>query len=348
MIFPVTLIPGYTHSFLLLLFFTFISLVVFLITLNTGFIHPFLHHLFFCFLFLLLFPNFMLSFRSSLLMNLPSVSNRHSERLMTHRIPLSNNAYTTILSEYALTLDAYEEIKDAFSESLDAALQEVSRTDKIILLGDFNARVGSNILQPEKPKPPLHSMLPVLNKHQNESNLLNVCQSLLAPPTDVNDQQEIDSLWDSTILAIRTSCNAIAPVRFPDGSTLLKEKEEILARWAEHFKELLNRDMLIDSSALDELPTLPGLLELNSVPTSDKSGTLQGGEVRSTRREAIPVSSAACQFRTVHVSLPPVPESLSFMDWAAVSFGSSQKTDIEGWTVSSSAMTDSQEGWKEG
>ncbi|CAE1322703.1 unnamed protein product [Acanthosepion pharaonis] len=42
------------------------------------------------------------------------------------------------------------------------------------------------------------------------------------------------------------------------------EKEEILARCAEHFKELLNKDMPIDSSALDELLTLPGLPDLDS------------------------------------------------------------------------------------
>ncbi|CAE1176865.1 unnamed protein product [Acanthosepion pharaonis] len=41
------------------------------------------------------------------------------------------------------------------------------------------------------------------------------------------------------------------------------------------------------------------------------------------------------------VSLTPVPESLSFADQTAVSFGSPQKTDEDGTTASSSAMTGS-------
>lgn len=80
--------------------------------------------------------------------------------------------------------------------------------------------------------------------------------------------------YDSINRIFGHSRNAIAPVRSADGSTLLKEKGEILARWAEHFKELLNRDMPIDSSALDELPTHPGLPEPDSVLTLDEVNSI--------------------------------------------------------------------------
>ena len=65
-----------------------------------------------------------------------------SERLMTLRVPLVNSEYITILSCYAPTLDADEEIKDQFYESLHETLCRIKRSDKILLLGDFNARVG--------------------------------------------------------------------------------------------------------------------------------------------------------------------------------------------------------------
>ena len=58
---------------------------------------------------------------------------------MTLGIPLSKNRFVTVLSVYGPTLDSSE---DVFSQQLDSTLQETPRTDKIILLGDLNARVG--------------------------------------------------------------------------------------------------------------------------------------------------------------------------------------------------------------
>ncbi len=62
---------------------------------------------------------------------------------MTWRIPLGKGHYATLISAYAPTLDAEEGIKDAFYESLDTVLLKVPHTDKLVLLGDFNARVGT-------------------------------------------------------------------------------------------------------------------------------------------------------------------------------------------------------------
>ncbi|XP_077091366.1 uncharacterized protein LOC143742394 [Siphateles boraxobius] len=82
--------------------------------------------------------------KSRLLLNIPESPVGISKRLMTWRIPLAKVRYATLLSAYAPTLDAEESIKDVFYESLDAALLKVPHTDKLVLMGDFNARVGSN------------------------------------------------------------------------------------------------------------------------------------------------------------------------------------------------------------
>ncbi|KAJ4947020.1 hypothetical protein JOQ06_009062 [Pogonophryne albipinna] len=50
----------------------------------------------------------------------------------------------TVISAYAPTLDAQDEVKEAFYADLDKTLSEVPKEDKLILLGDFNARVGRN------------------------------------------------------------------------------------------------------------------------------------------------------------------------------------------------------------
>ena len=58
---------------------------------------------------------------------------------MIWRIPLVKGRFATLISAYAPTLDADENIKDAFYESLDAALSKIPDSDKLVLMGDFNA-----------------------------------------------------------------------------------------------------------------------------------------------------------------------------------------------------------------
>ena len=67
-----------------------------------------------------------------------------SERLMKMRLPLCQGRQATILSCYAPTLLATDEDKDSFYELIDAEIQRVPAADKLILLGDFNARVGTD------------------------------------------------------------------------------------------------------------------------------------------------------------------------------------------------------------
>ena len=66
------------------------------------------------------------------------------ERLMTLRIPLPKSSGLFIISAYAPTMTNSEEIKDRFYENLRKILLKVSPKDSILLLGDFNARVGSD------------------------------------------------------------------------------------------------------------------------------------------------------------------------------------------------------------
>ena len=82
--------------------------------------------------------------RSSLLNHLPETPVGVSERLMTLRIPLAAKRYATVVSAYAPTLPSAENIKDEFYDLLDRTLRSIPQADKIILLGDFNARVGTN------------------------------------------------------------------------------------------------------------------------------------------------------------------------------------------------------------
>ena len=67
-----------------------------------------------------------------------------NDRLMTLRLPLSGNKHATIVSAYAPTMTNPDEVKDKFYNDLDDIISATPRTDKLILLGDFNARVDTD------------------------------------------------------------------------------------------------------------------------------------------------------------------------------------------------------------
>ncbi|XP_037794156.1 uncharacterized protein LOC119589633 [Penaeus monodon] len=58
--------------------------------------------------------------------------------------PSTFSGPVNILSVHAPTLCSSAEIKDQFYEELDATIRDIPATDQLYLLGDFNARVGSD------------------------------------------------------------------------------------------------------------------------------------------------------------------------------------------------------------
>lgn len=67
----------------------------------------------------------------------------HNERLLSLRIPLVRNEHVHIITAYAPTLVSDEDKKDRFYSELTEILRGIDPRDKVLLLGDFNARVGA-------------------------------------------------------------------------------------------------------------------------------------------------------------------------------------------------------------
>ncbi|XP_016345583.1 uncharacterized protein LOC107691490, partial [Sinocyclocheilus anshuiensis] len=82
--------------------------------------------------------------KNYLVCKLASLPKDVNDRLMTLYLPLPSGKQATLISAYAPTMTNLDEVKDKFYEDLDALLSSVKRTDRLILLGDFNARVGSD------------------------------------------------------------------------------------------------------------------------------------------------------------------------------------------------------------
>ena len=65
-----------------------------------------------------------------------------SDRIMTMRIPLTKDRNATIVSAYTPTMTNPEENKETFYSQLKGTLRNIPSTDKLLLIGDFNSRIG--------------------------------------------------------------------------------------------------------------------------------------------------------------------------------------------------------------
>ena len=80
--------------------------------------------------------------RTSIASKLENLPTGHSDRIISMRLPLRNQQYATLFSVYSPTLLADPAVKDKFYSDLRSLVQSSPADDKVIILGDFNARVG--------------------------------------------------------------------------------------------------------------------------------------------------------------------------------------------------------------
>ena len=64
--------------------------------------------------------------------------------MMTLRVPLSNGRWCTVIAVYAPTMTNSPETLNQFYHELNKTLRSVPAPDKIIIIWDFNARVGQD------------------------------------------------------------------------------------------------------------------------------------------------------------------------------------------------------------
>ncbi|BHF76894.1 hypothetical protein SprV_0501999400 [Sparganum proliferum] len=83
--------------------------------------------------------------RNDIVGRLPCLPQSINDRLMSLRLPLRRGGkFATIISAYAPPMTSPDAARDKFYEDLHALLATVSKADKLIVLGDFNARVGTD------------------------------------------------------------------------------------------------------------------------------------------------------------------------------------------------------------
>ncbi|BHF77929.1 hypothetical protein SprV_0602103900 [Sparganum proliferum] len=81
------------------------------------------------------------------------------------------------------------------------------------------------------------------------------------------DRNEWNNFFAATKAVYGPSTKGTAPLLSADGSTLLTERTQILQRWAEHFRGVLNRPSAISDAAIDRLPQVETNADLDLPPS---------------------------------------------------------------------------------
>nr|VZI47488.1 unnamed protein product [Spirometra erinaceieuropaei] len=82
--------------------------------------------------------------RKNIVGRLPCLPQGTNDRLMSLRLPLWGGKFATIISAHVPTITSPDAARDKFYEGRHALLASVSKVDKLIVLGDFNARAGTD------------------------------------------------------------------------------------------------------------------------------------------------------------------------------------------------------------
>ncbi|XP_024052555.2 uncharacterized protein LOC112104472, partial [Terrapene carolina triunguis] len=85
-----------------------------------------------------------LAIKTLLMHQLPDLPVGINERLLKLCFPLNAKHHVTIISAYAPTLTCSDNSKEQFYEDLDRLIKATPVTDKLLLLGDFNAQVRAD------------------------------------------------------------------------------------------------------------------------------------------------------------------------------------------------------------
>ena len=82
--------------------------------------------------------------RNSITSKLDGLPTGHSDCIMSMGLPLEGKQHLTLFSVYTLTLLADPADKDSFYSNLHRLLYNTPAVDKVLIAGDFNARVGKD------------------------------------------------------------------------------------------------------------------------------------------------------------------------------------------------------------
>ena len=131
--------------------------------------------------------------KTSIASKLEDLPTGHSDRIMSMRLPLRKKQYASLFSVYATALQAEPAEKDNVYSELRSLLQSIPADDKLLILDDFNARVGQDVVTWKR----ILGRHGVGNCNDNERLLLEFCteQQLVITNTIFQQKHSLKTTW---------------------------------------------------------------------------------------------------------------------------------------------------------
>ncbi|XP_033111734.1 uncharacterized protein LOC117112703 [Anneissia japonica] len=273
-----------------------------------------------------------------------------SERIISLRLS-SKGGFVNIINVYAPTLYANEQDKDTFYDCLNEILARVPHGEKLFIVGDLNARVGSDrvswpmclgyhgVGRINENGPRLlelcaqrelcitntyfqgkhrhkvswrhlrsghwHQLDLIITRRRDLPSVLHTrtyhsadCDtdhSLVISKT-ASDKGDLRMMYEGIKKAIGPTIIKTAPLKSLNGE-VLTDKNKQMSRWVEHYLELYSTETDISQVALDTLPQLPVMGELDHEPSvlelSQAIDSLANG--KAPGKDGIPAEILKCR-----------------------------------------------------
>uniref|UniRef100_A0A183SGZ5 Reverse transcriptase domain-containing protein n=1 Tax=Schistocephalus solidus TaxID=70667 RepID=A0A183SGZ5_SCHSO len=169
--------------------------------------------------------------RNDIVGRLPCLPQGTNDRLMCLRLLLRGGKFATVISAYGPPMMSSDVAKYKFYVNSQALRATVPKVDKLIVLGDFNARIGTDRA---------------------------AWKGCWVPTVSVA------AIYGPCI-------KGTAPLLRSDGTTLLTGKSQILKCLAENFRSVLNCSSVISDAAIDRLPQMDTNNDLDLPPSLPES-----------------------------------------------------------------------------
>ncbi|KAJ7413320.1 hypothetical protein BTVI_43795 [Pitangus sulphuratus] len=234
----------------------------------------------------------------------------HSDLIVSLRLPLYNKQHVVLFSIYAPTLQVDPAKKDKFYINLCRLTQKVSTDDKIIILGDFNARVGKNSEAWKR----VLGKYGVGNCNDNRLFLLEFCveHQLTITNTIFQQKDSLKTTWmhtqskhwhliDYVLVRQRNVCNVCHTQVMPSAECQTNVQGLVLCKLNFHFKFKPKRGGIPRRR-----------LQVNNLQTTTVRDSFQGNLQTRLKDHPIDPSPKALWQHTKNSILQSSEESLGF------------------------------------
>ena len=145
-------------------------------------------------------------------------------------------------------------------------------------------------------------------RHYANQYWTTLCESI----QKASDTGNLREMYNGIKLAIGPSVKKVAPLKSKDGD-IISDKSKQMDRWVEHYLELYSEETEVAQTAIDDLPRLPTMHELDAEPTIEELGKaldlLSSG--KAPGNDGIPAEVLKCS----KASLLPILHGLLIKCW---------------------------------